>query len=82
MNNQVYSVDQITKMLNTAIFQSSVGPWVLSSIITARLGISEMAMREYRRCAVWAEGVHWAKNPKGRIIYNVKAIDLWMASNV
>jgi len=75
--------DQIFKLIEARLNNpvTQIGDWVLSPLITARLGLTEMSMREYRRTATWAEGIHWQKNPKGRIVYNVKAIDKWMATS-
>lgn len=74
---------KILKRLEAKINQPTVvplGEWVMPVIIEARHGLTEQAMREYRRKSEWAEGIHWQKNKKGRIVYNVKEIDRWMAT--
>jgi hypothetical protein len=76
------SLKRVEEKLNRITLELGVGEWVLSPLITARVGLTEMSMREYRRKSVWAEGIHWQKNPKGRIVYNVQAVDLWMSTNV
>ena len=72
---------QLEKLVNKP-YSTTSSEWVLAPIIVNRTGLSVMAMREYRRCSIWAEGIHWGRNPKGRIIYNINAIDKWMSSNV
>jgi hypothetical protein len=55
------------------------GDWVLAIIIEAKFGLTSDALRDYRR-TIWAEGVHWQKNPKGRVVYNVNEVNKWMAT--
>lgn len=57
-----------------------IGEWVMPVIIEGRHGLTQQAMRDYRRDGTWAEGIHWQKNAKGRIVYNVPEIDRWMAT--
>ena len=51
--------------------------WVVHHKITERNGFTYEQMKKYRQRGVWAEGIHWRKNPVGTIVYNPKAIDDW-----
>lgn len=54
--------------------------WIRSCLIPQTYGISEDAARKYRDRGIWQEGVHWKKDPVGRIVYSTKNIDQWFAN--
>lgn len=55
-------------------------PWVRGNILPYLYGISEDAARKYRDRGIWREGVHWKKDPVGRIVYSPEKIDLWFSN--
>ena len=74
----------IDKLLSKILFKLNkppitCGDWVLAIIIETKFGLTSNALRDYRR-TIWAEGVHWQKNPKGRVVYNVAEVNNWMAT--
>lgn len=41
-------------------------------------GLTEEAIRQYRKKGQWLKNIHWVKAPNGRIFIKTKAAYLWM----
>jgi len=41
-------------------------------------GLSENAIRQYKKKGHWILGIHWFKSANGRIFICMKAANLWM----
>jgi hypothetical protein len=41
-------------------------------------GLTEEAIRQYRKKGQWIEQIHWVKAPNGRIFIKVKAVFAWI----
>ncbi|MEQ1531488.1 MAG: hypothetical protein ABL925_19405 [Methylococcales bacterium] len=41
-------------------------------------GLSEEAIRQYKKKGQWREKIHWHKAPNGRIFINIKAVQQWI----
>lgn len=55
-------------------------PWIRGNLLPQLYGISEDAARKYRDRGFWHEGVHWKKDPVGRIVYSTNKIDQWLSN--
>jgi hypothetical protein len=77
----IYALSKLLARIESKLNKPSItcGDWVLAIIIEVKFGLTSDALRDYRR-TIWAEGVHWQKNPKGRIVYNVNEVNKWMAT--
>jgi len=77
----IYALSKLLSRIESKLNKPpiSCGDWVLAIIIEAKFGLTSDALRDYRR-TIWAEGVHWQKNQKGRIVYNVNEVNKWMGS--
>ena len=42
------------------------------------LGLTEEAIRQYKKKGQWREKIHWFKAPNGRIFINIKAVNQWI----
>ncbi len=42
------------------------------------LGLTEEAIRQYKKKGQWRERVHWVKAPNGRIFIKIKAVYEWI----
>lgn len=42
------------------------------------IGITEEAIRQYKKKGQWREKIHWFKAPNGRIFINIKAVNQWI----
>ncbi|MCB5226246.1 excisionase family protein [Alishewanella sp. 16-MA] len=54
--------------------------WIRGGLLPQIYGISEDAARKYRDRGIWLEGVHWKKDPVGRIVYNPENINKWFSN--
>ena len=45
-------------------------------------GLTEEAIRQYRKKGQWIEKIHWVKAPDGRIFIITKAAYAWMQGSV
>jgi len=41
-------------------------------------GLTEEAIRQYKKKGQWRERTHWIKAPNGRIFIRLKAVDAWI----
>lgn len=41
-------------------------------------GLSQEAIRQYKKKGQWRQGIHWVKAPNGRIFIKLKAVDAWI----
>ncbi|MGJ0485660.1 MAG: excisionase family protein [Methylomicrobium sp.] len=41
-------------------------------------GLTQEAIRQYKKKGQWREKIHWRKAPNGRIFINIKAVDAWI----
>ena len=57
------------------------GEWVQDAIIKAMFGFTDDQLKK-DRSGQWLEEREWRKNAANRIVYNVQAINNWMAGRV
>lgn len=65
------------KIEKRSVVQLVPGRWVLENIITQIFGFTRDQLQKYRAGGLMLDGVHFTKNPAGRIVYNVEAINNW-----
>ena len=58
--------------------QFTTPKWVKGSIISAAFGYSSNAIAKKRQRGIWLEGNIWLKAPDNTIMYNPKAIEVWI----
>lgn len=54
--------------------------WVLTPKLADMSGFSEESLTKLRQRGKVIMGVHWKKNPIGRITWNVERFDEWQSS--
>lgn len=52
--------------------------WVTIKRLCELSGYSQDAIRAKIKRGIWKSGKHWCKAPDGRILFSVKAIELWV----
>lgn len=56
----------------------AVAKWIDQTLLERLTGwATKEAVKAYRARGVWLEGVHWIKNPVGRVVYNLEAVERW-----
>ncbi|WP_412494897.1 DNA-binding protein [Shewanella algae] len=71
-------------MNSSDLFTSSVHPaeMIRAKLMPSVFGITAECARKYRERGFWLEGKHWQYDPVGRVVYNIKEIELWMKGEV
>ncbi len=54
--------------------------WVTKNRLAELTGLTKGAIDRRRERGIWLEGVHWKKAGDGRVWYNMKAIEQWVAA--
>ncbi len=65
------------KIERGSVVQLKPGRWVLENIVSQIFGFTRDQLQKYRQSGLMLSGVHFRKNPAGRIVYNVEAINNW-----
>jgi len=63
-------------------YKLQAGEWVLENVIRLCFGFSTDQLQKYRKSGLMAEGIHFRRNPAKRIVYNITAINAWMAGEI
>lgn len=57
---------------------TSVNQFVTIEKCAELLGLTEEAIRQYKKKGQWREKIHWRKAPNGRIFIDIKAVNEWI----
>jgi hypothetical protein len=71
-------VSAALKVQESNVIELRPGKWILEKLAYQIWGFTRDQLQKYRADGIMLEGVHYRKNPVGRIVYNVAAVDSWM----
>lgn len=54
--------------------------WVRVGVLTQGKGLTPDAIQKYIKRGIWTDGKHYKRDPVGRLVFNMEAIDKWLAS--